>query len=208
MSETTADERAAVREAARAAAEAAGVKYDKTRLPPATPPTRAQIEARFWPKVDKNGPDPQVPGVEGNCWDWTASMRGGRGREYGQFRVSTGNIQEAHRVAWELEYGPTPEGKVITSKCGRSTCVRPSHHVAATRSQGALYRSERHPRPSASGVRGVSWNSRMQKWKATINVTGMPIHGGYFPTVEEAAVKVEAMRAKYYGDPESGQEKK
>jgi hypothetical protein len=94
----------------------------------------AALEARFWAKVDRNGP--------GGCWIWTASTTGAG---YGQFYAGPkgdGSKRPAlaHRVAYALEVGPIPDGKQLDHTChnrdascpgGRSClhrrCVRPNH---------------------------------------------------------------------------------
>ncbi len=60
--------------------------------------------ARFWSKVNKQGPD--------DCWPWL----GGLSEEgYGKFKAQ-GRTLVAHRVAWELENGP-PDDPTHTSTC-------------------------------------------------------------------------------------------
>lgn len=83
-------------------------------------------EERFWVKVDKDGP--------GGCWLWTASQNG---RGYGQIRVS-GRLLYAHRVAYELEVGPIPEGLTIDHLCRNPSCVRPDHLEIVTMKVNAL----------------------------------------------------------------------
>lgn len=46
------------------------------------------------------------------------------GRGYGQFgkpRI------RAHRVSWELAYGPIPDGRWVLHKCDNPGCVNPDH---------------------------------------------------------------------------------
>lgn len=76
---------------------------------------------RFWEKVDKSG----------DCWVWTASTRPSGTRHYGRIKVS-GRDQLAHRVAYELEVGPIPDGLTIDHLCKNTLCVRPSHLEAVT----------------------------------------------------------------------------
>jgi len=39
----------------------------------------------------------------------------------------------AHRVAYELEIGPIPEGLTLDHLCGNKACVRPDHLDPCTR---------------------------------------------------------------------------
>lgn len=72
------------------------------------------LRTRFWEKVDKSG----------TCWIWTATVSiGGR---YGAIRVDR-KMRPAHRVAYELERGPIPDGLEIDHLCGNTRCVRPDH---------------------------------------------------------------------------------
>lgn len=75
------------------------------------------IAARFWPKVDKNGPN--------GCWLWTAARQSSNG--YGRFGISRGIVRFAHRVVWEMERGPIPDGYEIDHLCRNTSCVNPDH---------------------------------------------------------------------------------
>lgn len=154
---------------------------------------RQTLEDRFWSKVNKDGPLPVDTAAEGSCWDWTASRRGGKDADYGQFRVEDQVTKEAHRVAWELENGKVPEGKILGHICRRGICVRPSHIAPMTRSEAGQNRSATSAN-SKSGVRGVTWNSQAGKWKVAVFVKGHQIHGGYFTDPKLAATKAEELR--------------
>lgn len=75
---------------------------------------------RFWPKVDRRGPD--------ECWPWTG---GQNGYGYGYFNVDvtrTGHRNAAaHRVAYELSVGPIPDGLTLDHLCLNRLCVNPAH---------------------------------------------------------------------------------
>lgn len=62
------------------------------------------VEERFWPKVDKGGPD--------ECWTWTAANSHG----YGYIKVD-GRMQRAHRIAFEMLEGPIPDGLDLDHLC-------------------------------------------------------------------------------------------
>lgn len=101
-----------------------------------TPEQRRELEARFWAKVDRRGPD--------DCWLWTAGIRSKNG--YGLFVVRHGQMEAAHRVAWLLTHGPVQDGILILHCCaGRypvgdltnRRCVNPAHLKAATNEQNS-----------------------------------------------------------------------
>lgn len=139
-----------------------------------TLPTRSP-EERFWEKVDKSQP----------CWLWTA---GCFPDGYGSFRYE-GRMTGAHRVSYELTHGPIPDGMEIDHKCHNRLCVRPDHLRMVTKKQNM----ENHRgamRSSKSGVRGVSWYPRTNRW--VVHVSHKTI--GYFLTLEEAEAAAIAAR--------------
>lgn len=69
---------------------------------------------RFWSKVDKTR----------ECWIWTGAVS--RERTKGRFWYK-GKSEWAHRVAWEITYGPAPRGYAVKQRCGTSLCVNPKH---------------------------------------------------------------------------------
>lgn len=99
---------------------------------------------RFWAKVDTSG----------DCWIWTACKHW---RGYGFFGYK-GKNKFAHRISYELAYGPIPEGIIVCHHCDTPSCVRPSHLFKGTskdntqdmlhkgRGPWHLRRGENHPR--------------------------------------------------------------
>ena len=87
--------------------------------------------ARFWSKVNKNGPF--VDSKLGRCWLWTAGPKEGR---YGVILMN-GKGEGAHRVAFFLEHGrwPSPCG---LHRCDVTRCVRPTHIFEGTQRDNML----------------------------------------------------------------------
>lgn len=64
---------------------------------------------RFWSKVDKSG----------EHWIWGGTRNAGG---YGRYHQHL-----AHRLAYELTYGPIPLGQPLDHLCRVTSCVRPEH---------------------------------------------------------------------------------
>jgi hypothetical protein len=87
------------------------------------------VKQRFYEKValpDENG-----------CMLWTGTST----RGYGKFYLR-GKVAMAHRVAYELQVGPIPEGRVIDHVeawgCRSTLCCNPDHLQPVTKSTNAL----------------------------------------------------------------------
>jgi hypothetical protein len=91
---------------------------------------RKSLEARFWEKVDKNGPVPPHRPEIGSCWEWTGGkFTNGYGYIFVREELATGrHIREyAHRLSWTMSNGPIPDGLLVCHECDNRCCVRPSH---------------------------------------------------------------------------------
>lgn len=71
--------------------------------------------ALFWSKVARGRMD--------ECWLWTAAISS---TGYGNFGVR-GKILAAHRVAFEMTYGPLEAGEVVRHTCDNRRCCNPRH---------------------------------------------------------------------------------
>lgn len=74
---------------------------------------------RFWSKVNKG---------EG-CWEHTgAPSSAGYSQCFSQQR----GVQNAHRVSYEVHFGPVQPGTVVRHTCCNKRCVNPDHLCAGT----------------------------------------------------------------------------
>lgn len=84
--------------------------------------------------------DPRIQTIpEAGCWIWMGAVgTGGYGYVYGH---KSRSASRAHRVFWERQRGPIPEGLYLDHVCRNRLCVNPDHLRAVTPRVNALENS-------------------------------------------------------------------
>lgn len=92
---------------------------------------RRSLSVRFWSRINKDGPIPAHRPELGPCWVWTG---GSYGNGYGAIAVGGhgGKNRLVHRVAYEEQIGPIPEGHEVLHHCDNHPCGRGSHLFTGT----------------------------------------------------------------------------
>lgn len=140
--------------------------------------------ARFWEKVDKSG----------DCWLWMAStISGNLGYRYGQYHFDNHTVL-AHRFAYAIANGDCPNDYVVDHLCHNTLCVNPAHLQIVTQLQNSENR--RAGKNSKTGIRGVCWDKRTNKWMVSVRHNWKQYFGGRFSDINEAKKAAISLRNK------------
>ena len=151
------------------------------------PPRMTAPADRFWPKVDKSG----------DCWPWTGTRLPKGYGQFGRGRRGAG-MAKAHRISWELHYGPIPEGLCVLHHCDNPPCVRPDHLFLGTQSDNladmtAKGRRVRHGAAGEANVKArLTWDE-VRAIRASAGETGNQLAARYGVTRGEI-YNVRSMR--------------
>jgi hypothetical protein len=137
---------------------------------------------RFWSKVDKSG----------DCWLWQGAID----QKYGRFWDGN-RMWLAHRFAYQDVVGEESRDLDHRATCPKH-CVNPGHLRPLEHKQNCENRAGPNRNNRGSGVRGVYWNNRKNKWQASVRHNWRNHSAGYYDTVEEAEAAVIAKRNELF----------
>lgn len=125
------------------------------------------------------------------------------GEEAGYINEDTGYIDvgfdykryQAHRIIWEMHYGPIPEGMEIDHIWHDKLDNRIENLRLVTPIENSRNKSKN--KNNISGVTGVSWNKRDNKWNVYIGVNGKNKYLGSFSDFNQAVDIRKQAELKY-----------
>jgi hypothetical protein len=88
--------------------------------------SRSSVEEAFWSRV-------HVPAC-GGCWLWEGARKPTGYGSLSHYDGKTVTLR-AHRVAWEIHFGPIPHGLEIDHLCRNRACCNPAHMEAVTHAE-------------------------------------------------------------------------
>lgn len=101
-----------------------------------------------------------------------------------------------HRIIWVYVNGDIPNDYQIDHINGNKldNCI--TNLRLATSSENSM--NTRVSNRNKSGIKGVSWNEAMNKWRAQIGINKKLIHLGYYDSMIYAEIAVKEARLKYH----------
>jgi hypothetical protein len=168
-----------------------------TELSPATlaallryNPTTGEL---FWRYRDRS-----MFGNEGTFCAWNARWAGRCAFSQNGEGYLTGKILgrkvKAHRIAWAMHYGSWPQGEVDHIDGDRSNNAAQNLRVVSprqnSRNRGVTGRN-------TSGVLGVIWRQKCNKWEASITLNRKPKHLGMFANFDDAVAARKSAEAAH-----------
>lgn len=103
--------------------------------------TKATTVDGFWARVHKTD----------GCWLWSGLKEKFGYGVVGCRRLISARRTHTHRLAWELTYGPIPDGLCVLHRCDVPACCRPSHLFLGTRAENMADKTSKGRTPHGEG---------------------------------------------------------
>lgn len=111
----------------------------------------------------------------------------GRNNGLGYLQIGVdGRTKYFHRVVWEHVNGPVPAGFQIDHINGNKSDNRITNLRIVTKHENMQNQHRAHSR-NKTGVKGVYWSTKRQKYGASIAAFNISRHLGWFDGIQEAA---------------------
>ncbi|MGX2790006.1 HNH endonuclease [Escherichia coli] len=112
--------------------------------------------------------------------------------KYFQIRINCFNYR-LHRIVWEMFNGPVPDGYVVIND--DDSCVKIENLKLISHSEKEVKRKAL----GKSGIKGVCWNKKDNKWHASIKANAICHHLGFFDNINDAINARINGEIRYYG---------
>jgi citrate synthase len=100
----------------------------------------------------------------------------------------------AHRLAWLYVYGYFPEHEI--DHINRNRSDNRLKNLREVSRQCNLRNSDKR-KNNTSGITGVVWNKKSQKWQAQMRINRNTIHCGYYDTFDDAVAARHAAEVEH-----------
>lgn len=111
-----------------------------------------------------------------------------------------GNTVPFHALVFVVHYGvDVPPGYYVDHKDNDKDNNSPANLRLVSPSQNS-FNKRRSKTANKSGVKGVGFYKKYNKWRARVTAHGKTKLAGYFDTIEEAEVAVRNLREKLHGE--------
>ena len=104
-------------------------------------------------------------------------------------------IYRAHRLIWAYHYGPSKHIIDHANNNSFDNCVENLRECLHSQNS----QNSRAPKSNTSGVKGVAWCKRKNKWRARIIVDGKEHHVGFFDDLQDAQKVINLKRIVLHG---------
>lgn len=140
--------------------------------------------------------------VKKYCWTASKSRKTKTGKYFcsrmGRNSDNKHKMKMLHNFIWELHNGDIPKGCYIDHIDQNPSNNQINNLRLVTKSMNSFNSPVRNN--NVSGVTGVSWENRSNKWRAYITKNHKRIELGLYETLEEATNIRKQAEIKYYGE--------